>query len=479
MYEVLFQFFRSACEAAEGRDNGMTAALAIRWLSGEALDPEEAARFGSCSEQAGAWADNEQVKHVLVALSRLAAADERPFVLAFDQVDNMEDEQFAALARFLEALIDAAPNLLAVTAGVQTTLVHWRQTNVIQHSAWDRLGQFEVGLQRLTAAQSRQLIQARLTDFLGPFAALGPIQERLRTDPLFPLGAPWYKQHLQDKVDIRPRDVVNWAREGWRRQQETLARRGGRAWLADWTGRTADEGIGNQPTADEMENAVDRAVGDVVAAHAAALRRNPAETPPDADRMAALFHVLLTQCAERSDASNLRRLPAADNGPRPPYDLEFTHSGGRESVRTGLLFVAVNHATSVAAFLRRLTEVSSPPQRFFLITDERMKLPLGPAGANYLKELQQRFNTSFVHRELSIAELADLESLQAAVLQARSGDLEATLQLDRAYSVSEREVIESHHRCGRYRASRLLRELLTATPASAEPPALVSLGRTS
>ena len=104
-------------------------------------------------------ADNEQVKQVLVALSRLAAAAGRPFVLAFDQVDNLDDEQFAALARFLEALIDASPNLLAVTAGVQSTLVHWRQTQVIQHSAWDRLAQFEVGLQRLTAEQSRQLVQ--------------------------------------------------------------------------------------------------------------------------------------------------------------------------------------------------------------------------------------------------------------------------------------------------------------------------------
>src|ERR1019366_9173714 len=100
------------------------------------LDAEEAARIGARAEPAGetgGLADNEQVKQVLVAVTRLAAAAGRPFVLAFDQVDNLEDGQFAALARFLEALIDASPNLLAVTAGVQTTLVHWRQNQLIQN----------------------------------------------------------------------------------------------------------------------------------------------------------------------------------------------------------------------------------------------------------------------------------------------------------------------------------------------------------
>jgi AAA ATPase domain len=465
VYEVLFQFFRSTCEASEGRDDGTTAALAVRWLSGEALDAEETSRIGARPEQAGeagALADNEQVKQILVALSRLAAAAGRPFVLAFDQVDNLEDGQFAALARFLEALIDASPNLLAVTAGVQSTLFHWRQTRLIQDSAWDRLAQFELGLQRLTAEQARQLIQARLTEFLAPFAGLGPIYERLRADPLFPLGAPWYEHHFQDKMDIRPRDVVNRAREGWRRQQEALAHIGGPEWLAGWTGRAADNENGKPPTPDESTEAVDSAVGDVVTAHAAAVRRNPADAPPDADRMAALFHVLLTQCGERAGASGLRRLPTADKGPRPPYDLEFTQSGAIGGpLRTGLLFVGVSRAISAAAFLRRLVEAPSLPQRLFLITDERMKLPIGAKGATYLKELQERPGQSFERRELSVTELADLEALQAAVLQARSGDLEAEPRPGRICPISEREVIESHHRRGRYRACPLLRDLLT------------------
>ncbi len=270
-------------------------------------------------------------------------------------------------------------------------------------------------------------------------------------------------------MDIRPRDVVNWAREGWRLQQEALARRGGPEWLADWPGRASDEGKGIPLTLDGIDEAVDRAANEFVTAHAAAIRRNPAETPPDADRMAALFHVLLTQCGERAGLSELRRLPTADHGPRPPYDLEFAHGG---SARTGLLFVAVANATSAAAFLRRLSEASSLPQRFFLITDQRMKLTLGPAGATYLKDLQQRSGQLFEQRELPIAELADLEALQAAVLRARSGDLEAEPVAGQVHSVSEREVIESHHRRGRYRACPLLRDLLT--PPTALTPSLLA-----
>ena len=67
-----------------------------------------------------------------------------------------------------------------------------------------------------------------------------------------------------------------------------------------------------------------------------------------------------------------------------------------------------------------------------------------------------------------MAELADLDALMAAVLAARSGDLEAEPRPGRTRPVSEREVIESHHRHGRYLACRLLRDLLSAPPPATE-----------
>ena len=472
VFEVLFHFFRSAHEAAAGREDGATAGLALRWLSGDALEPDEAARLGlrpGAGGEAVALADGQQVKQVLVALSRLAAAAGRPFVLAFDQVDNLDDEQFAALARFLEAVIDASPNLLAVTAGIQPTLMHWRETRLIQDSSWDRLAQFEVHLQRLTAGQALRLVQARLSDFLKPFADREPIRRRLEADALFPLGEEWQRQVFQDKVDLRPRDVINWAREGWRRQQEELVRRGGSNWLAGWTGALdLGEGV-DLPTEDETHQAVDQAVAGVAAVRAREIREEPHKLPPDADRIAALAYELLAQCRGRAGGPLVRRIPPPRRGARPGYDLEIIHpeTGERPAARTGVLFLTAASANSATGFLRRLSDDARPLQRLFLVTDERVRLPLGETGAKLLRQLQEQPGLQFEQRELSVAELAELDALHAAVLLARSGDLEAETRPGRARRVTEREVIESHHRRGRYTACRLLHDLLA--PPSAAP----------
>ena len=138
--------------------------------------------------------DAQQIKQVLVALSRLAASNGQPFILAFDQVDNLDNEQFAALSRFLEsAAPDIAPNLLVVTAGVRASLERWRELGVVQHSAWDRLGQFEIALQRLNLDQARQLLHVRLDNFLAPFTGLEAVQQRRHEDALFPLGNGWFQ----------------------------------------------------------------------------------------------------------------------------------------------------------------------------------------------------------------------------------------------------------------------------------------------
>src|SRR5262249_3240019 len=149
------------------------ASLAVRWLAGDYLDPPEAARLRlpparSRDEPVG-LADNQQVKQVLVTLARLARSARQPFLLCFDQVDNLDAAQMAALARFLEALLATAPNLLVATAGVQATLLPWRQARVIQDSAWDRLAQFEVQLQRVTPDEAERIVAARLGRFLEPF----------------------------------------------------------------------------------------------------------------------------------------------------------------------------------------------------------------------------------------------------------------------------------------------------------------------
>jgi hypothetical protein len=466
VYEVAFRLFRSAYRERRGKEVGAEAEWAARWLGGQALGPDEARGLG-LSPPGGAepvaLADNQQVKQVLAALTRLAAAAGRPFVLAFDQVDNLDADQAAALARFLEALIDGAPNLLVVTAGVQATLLQWREGRVIQESAWHRLAQFEVQLHRLSAGEALEVVRARLRAFLAPYADAGAIRLLLRRDHLYPLGRGWYERHLRDRVDVRPRDVINWAREGWRAQQEVLAREGGPDWLANWTGAAL---AGGEDTEREPPEAViDRKVDERVAQRRARRGAEPAGLPADADHLMGLLRALLVQCrdAERYGVLEVERVAPPRAGARPTYDLALRRrlpDGGTEQV--GILAVTAENAIAVAAFLRRLAEDSRPLDRVVLVTDERVGLRLGERGQEHLQELRERGPERFETVELSFAEYAELDALQAVVGDARSGDLEVETRPGQA--LTDREVIDSHDRRGRYLACRLLRRLLAPEP---------------
>src|SRR5208282_6042286 len=201
-----FRFYQSAYLAWKGGDDGARAGLAVRWLAGDSLDPEDAQLLGlppgRSRDEPAALADNQQIKQVLVALSRAALARQQPFLLCFDQVDNLDADQAAALSRFLEALIDSAPNLLVVIAGIQASLLRWRNDKVFQDSAWDRLAQFEIPLQRITAGQAERIIAARLERFLEPFREVELVRTRLQHDPLFPLRRAWFDKTFGEKLEL-------------------------------------------------------------------------------------------------------------------------------------------------------------------------------------------------------------------------------------------------------------------------------------
>ena len=74
--------------------------------------------------------------------------------------------------------------MLVVTAGVKDTLIRWRENRVIQNSAWDRLAQMEITLQRVQPVEAVRIIEARLRNFLEPFADLELVQKRRREDAL-------------------------------------------------------------------------------------------------------------------------------------------------------------------------------------------------------------------------------------------------------------------------------------------------------
>ena len=470
VWKVLFHFFRSAYRANRGKEDGNVASLAVRWLSGQTLDPEEARELKlppPRAEEPVALLDNQQIKQVLAALTRLAASKNRPFVLVFDQVDNLDEEQAAALARFLEALIDSSPNLLVVTAGVQDTLVRWHQNRVIQESAWDRLAQVEIMLQRLKPAEAVSIIEARLRHVLEPFADIELVQQRRREDALFPLGEAWRQRYFGNRIEVRPRDAINWAREGWRQQQESLARRDPLDWLKRWP-RDGDPGPGrpDEPTTEEIAEATDRIIAEKLASISEQLEREPHTLPADADHLAGLVYALLVQCRDaghRYGVWEVARVVPPKNA-RPTYHLSLRRRDpqGSADLRTGILFLVERSAIAVSGFLRRLLVDWGAFDRVVLVTAESVGLPLGQAGREYLEDLHKRGPQHFQRLELTFRECVELEALQRVVGLAKSRDLEIEPSSGHSRGVSEQEAIETYLRHDRYQHSRLLRTLLNA-----------------
>src|SRR5262249_16950870 len=73
VYDVLFRYFREAHPSGQAA-GAPVGPSAVRWLSGEALEPAEARRLGLPAQadptRPVALADNQHVKQVLVALTQ-------------------------------------------------------------------------------------------------------------------------------------------------------------------------------------------------------------------------------------------------------------------------------------------------------------------------------------------------------------------------------------------------------------------------
>jgi type II secretory pathway predicted ATPase ExeA len=466
-FKVLFRLLRSSYRTTQGHENGGEAELAVRWLAGQPLDPTEARRLELSprrADEAVALEGAEDVKQVLVALTRLATVQHRPFLLVFDQVDNLEEDQAAALARFLQAVLDSSAGLLVVTAGVHSTLLRWREKGVLQESAWDRLAQTETMLLRLTPDQAVQIVQSRLDHFWSGLPSSPAIEAKRKADPLFPLGRTWWEEALQGHTDVRPRDVISWAQEGWRRRQEELAQAGMSRWLERWPGSRVSVN-GTDLTEEEIRERIDRKVGEKLEEIRRQLKEEAQALPPDGDHLAGLVFSVLSQLRSVDPTSpllNVSRVPAPRAGARPAYDLSLQLRGTSpgEMVTTGVLMLTATNAYSVQGFLRRLSEDARPLDRLLLVTDARVGLPLGVRGKEYLDQLRQSGSPHFRRYELGRQEYGELEAMQRVVGLARSGDLEIERPGGPARTVSEGEAVQALHRLGRYAASPLLGELV-------------------
>jgi hypothetical protein len=477
-FEVLFQFYRHARpEKADDPSRRRLATEALAWLSGDEIDPEIARSFGLRvdSSKPAMMHDDHEVEQVLRALTRLASVSNQPLILCVDQFENLEPDKIKPLARFLHALLDHASNLLVITSGVKQTLLDYRDEKIIPEAAWDRIAEHTVDVQRISQADARKILEARLERFHEPFLEVDEVRRHLHADTLFPLGREWLEKRLEDGLEFRPRDILTWARDAWAGKKAEIALLGGEVWINTWPHPIETGGATRPLTPEEIETAIDAAVDRKIEEQVSQHRLQPGSLPPDAGNLAGLVEDLLGHCRGEGLPYTFQSIERMKKkaGRLPPYDLlvrERRQPDGRE-VTTGLLFVT-NVGLSATAALRRILEDDHPPDHRLLVTDhERRPLKVGAQGVEYYRDLEKLGAGKFEHLKLNFEQYAQLDALQGVVGMAKSGDLEIEAPRGTPRPVPEAAVITSHHRQDRFRRHPLLGPLLTE-----EPPEVVTNG---
>jgi hypothetical protein len=481
VYDVLFRFFQAAHPQQQGKQD-MVADLALRWLGGVPLTAAELSQLGlnsgadnaqaqpetetasrdprsSILNPRSSLASRQHAKQVLVALTQLARAAGQLFLLCFDQVDNLEENQIQALSRFLHDLLDSAGNLLVVTTGVRETLFGFRKRGLITETSWDRLGQVEIPLNRLPRERARDLLLSRLQRFLQCARGLPEIEDVIREDPLFPLGSAWLEKRLKDVADFRPRDLLSWAGQRWQEHQDVLTTTPGTLWLT----RLRVDTNGRAPTETKSPN-LDSLLERLFAEHVQIRQRAPQQLPPGEEKLQELAVAVLEQCA-KSDLFpalvHLERGLSSSPNARSTYDLvahQRCGPGGSE-VRVGLRFLVTSNGNAAGAVLRRLHEDDHPPDLTLLVTVDRQPLQLGRVGKGHLEKLRERGVDGFRHLELTFQEHVELDALAHLLHLAAEGRMQ-TMLTGSAAVVSMDDVLKVLQSQGRFQSHRLLQPFL-------------------
>jgi len=449
VFQVLFRFWQAAPLAAAQE----LAWLAVQWLGGEYLDPSEARKLGlrpgGSEDEAIRLGDDQHIKQVFCVLTQMALYCRQPFVLCFDQVENLDAERLDALCRFLHALLDSCGNLLVVFSGVQDRLLDLLDQGVIARSSWDRLAMETVTLSRVTADQARAILGARLDRFFAPYASEAALVALRKDDPLFPLGGDWFGQRTAHLAQIRPRDAITWAYRRFRQQQESLdAAASGEAWLTGWAGLEDAPPPAGTPAplpaflATKVQEKLDEFKG--------LLDERPHALPPSGENLIGLAGAVvqqwLTLHPNPAPSGEALTLDPAPNEKAEGCELLLRDGEGRG--RVGLVALVTSSAVAAAARLRKLLQAPRLPERIILLADERQPPKLGERGQHYLEQLRARNLTEVV---LSFARYAELDALESVAGMARAGDLEAVLPDGRTHRLSEVEVLRALDGLGAYR----------------------------
>ncbi|MCA9036406.1 MAG: ATP-binding protein, partial [Planctomycetaceae bacterium] len=180
--EILWAFFEDVYRQRDGRFSNGRAALARRWLMGEFLDKEDERRLGVSLHnmtEDGATLSEEGMKEVIRVLCQFSGFRKRAFILCFDQVDTLNEEQVRSWAAVVHAILDTSPYLLVVTSGVHETILNWPRNNWVHAASWaPRISQFSITLKGVSYGPCLEMVQERLDGSISRFDEIRLVAEK-------------------------------------------------------------------------------------------------------------------------------------------------------------------------------------------------------------------------------------------------------------------------------------------------------------
>jgi hypothetical protein len=493
IYNVMWFLFDDIFRRINGKPASGRAELAKRWLSGGYLDADEARLLelnAALVTDDGCSLDLEQMKDVLKVLCQFAGFRQRSFILCFDQVDTLTEEQVQSWSATTHALLDICPRLLVVTSGVDDTFIEWTRQKLMPQSSWDRIRQFSIHLSGIDADAARSMVQDRLRVSLDRFDTLPEVSTLKSRDVLFPLGETWAKRTLYEptgekKLDLRPRSVINLAGSAWDRESAEIGQLGANSWLATWPHDIRDTKQPDDDVEIDVLQVIDERVNAKIEEHRQSRLLRPEELPVDAGNVAGLLTSILTSCERASFPFKTDQysrfggmvVSPAKSRTKPAFQILVEHlpdipAGDAKTV--GVAIAEASSGNAATNLLKRIItelDASNGPDRAILIVDDRDPLQLASAGQGYLEKLKSQ-SDRFSLESLDFEQYATLDAYEAVVGLARSGDLEAVLPNGIGRSISEAEVYDSHHRNQRYLSPPALCRLIgkcTQVPLTKPP----------
>ena len=474
VYHVLWQFFEEVYNTKTATDR---AGFARRWLSGDALDFEEAKTLQiptTAATEDGCALSVEQLKEVLKVLCQFASFRRRAFILCFDQVDTLNEEQVSAWSATTHALLDLCPNLLVVTSGVDLTFRHWTSQNLVSKATWDdRIRQFTINLLGITPEAAEQMIRNRLQESLAAFVNSPKVAAKIAADRFFPLGTDWWQKTLSglqnaSEGNLRPRDVIRIAGSAWDAEARRAAECGIENWLRDWPYLSTGAIVPPQPV--NLIEKIDKKVQDKLAEHLESRKLRPEELPVDAGNVVGLLKAMLNACQKSPEPYRTTHYATLGNfalSPQKgkaklPFQLTVDQRTNGRVEKVGVRIADAFSGAPATTMLKQLVQQLNglhAPARVLLVVDSREPLSLAKMGQEYKNQLLA-LGDRFTIKMLSFAEYATLDALAAVVGLAQSGDLEVALADGSVQRITEAEVLDSHHRNERYLRSPVICDLI-------------------